>query len=187
MTKVSLRKAKALQNSILENITALPIITEVGVSEFENPLNEINELKDKFTESMITRTRLLDAMYEIRTSVGTANSEGYINALLADLAKKEKNITFYQTLSRIAPRMTLAVMGGKLDKIRNRQEESYGRGDVVNSSIFNADEIKSFKTDLAKLKKAKQKIQDELLELNVHTEITLSVDTVNTLKDENIL
>jgi hypothetical protein len=75
-----------------------------------------------------------------------------------------------------------------LDKIRNRKEDSYyGRNEEVSTSIFTSQEIDNFKNVLAVSKKQKQKLQDELLELNVRTEITLSEQTVATLTKENIL
>jgi hypothetical protein len=57
----------------------------------------------------------------------------------------------------------------------------------VSTSIFTSQEIDNFKNVLAVSKKQKQKLQDELLELNVRTEITLSEQTVATLTKENIL
>jgi ribosomal protein S13 len=79
---------------------------------------------------------------------------------------------------------------GKLDKIKNRKEDTrsiYGFESTVTTSIFTEADIKGFKVFVSLAKKAKQKLQDEVLELNVRTDIRLNVDTVQTLNSEALL
>ena len=191
MTKVSLRKAKALQNSLQEAITenGYAINTAIEISEFEDHLQKEATLKSKFNAAMSRRGSLLDAVYEIRAMVGAANSSTTIDEMLGELAKLEKDITLYQVLSTTTPKLDSDVVKGMLNKIRNREEGSshHRYSDVVQTSIFGAGEITKIKWRLAKLKKLKQDVQDNLLELNVRTEITLSSSTSETLKAESIL
>jgi uncharacterized protein YdcH (DUF465 family) len=83
------------------------------------------------------------------------------------------------------------VLTGKLDKIRNRKEESranlYGRDDTVSTGIVGAEQINQAKTEINNLKKQKQKLNDEVLELNIKTEIPISDDVVATLQAEGLL
>ena len=83
-----------------------------------------------------------------------------------------------------------AVVLGKLDKIKNRKEDTrsiYGFESTVSTSVFTEEDIKGFKVFVSMAKKAKQKLQDEVLELNVRTDISLSTDTVQTLMAEALL
>jgi hypothetical protein len=83
------------------------------------------------------------------------------------------------------------IIAGKLDKIRNRKEESrasiYGYNDDVTTSILDKDEVEGFKKLTTVSKKNKQKIQDEILELNVKTEITISDKAVAILQAESLI
>jgi hypothetical protein len=189
MTKVSLRKAKALQNSLQDTITenGYAIDTDIQFTEFEDPIQKQKDHKNKFFDAMSKRTALLSAVFEIRKLVGAANSSTTINELLCDLAKLEKDITLYQALASTRPRLSYDVVVGMIEKIRNREEGTGRYSNSVDTTIFTDVEIQGFKTNLANLKKDKQKVQDQLLELNVRTEITLSQTVVDTLKVENIL
>lgn len=187
MTKVSLRKAKVLQNLIQDEISNLPIVTEVEISEFDFPETKIEKFKDDFYKNVLTRRSLLEAMHCIRISVGEANASSGVSSLLGRLAKHEKEIALFSKLSRLKPKTEMKIIKGQLGKIRDAKEDSYGRSDTVDTSIFDAMEIKEFKITLAEKKKHKQDIQDNLLDLNVKTEITLSPETTKTLKSENIL
>jgi hypothetical protein len=53
--------------------------------------------------------------------------------------------------------------------------------------VLTAEDLKNFRTASATAKKAKQKLQDELLEINVRTEITLSNETVAALQAEGLV
>ena len=81
----------------------------------------------------------------------------------------------------------MTVIIGKLDKIRNRTEDSYYAKAEVETSIFTKEDIAILNGLAVKAKKAKQKLQDELLELNVRTTITLSDEAAATLTAEDIL
>jgi uncharacterized protein YdcH (DUF465 family) len=94
-------------------------------------------------------------------------------------------------LSKLSAITSLDVIKGKLEKIRNRKEESrasiYGRDDTVSTSVVAEEQISQVKEEIKNLKKQKQKINDEVLELNIKTEIPLSDDVVATLTTEGLL
>lgn len=187
--KISLRKANAIQTSISEAISALGLVTQINVTEFENPTEKLEAAKKQFFVDIETRTSLLDALYEIRAAVSATNGSNGVNGLLVILAQNEKDISLYSKLAQTPIQVDRTVMNGKIGKMRERKEDSYRYGgeDVVTTSIFSDDDIQEFKSGLATLKKEKQKLKDELLELNVRTEISLSDTVTNTLKGVNIL
>jgi uncharacterized protein YdcH (DUF465 family) len=93
-------------------------------------------------------------------------------------------------VATLTPVSDLAVVNGKLDKIRNRKEESrsiYGRDDTVSTSVVGREQIDQAKAEIQNLKKQKQKLNDEVLELNIKTEIPLSDDVVATLQAEGLI
>ena len=57
----------------------------------------------------------------------------------------------------------------------------------VSTTIFTHGELAGFATIVKTAKKQKQKLQDELLELNIRTEVELSETVVSTLTAEGIL
>ena len=187
--KITLRKANAIQTAISEVISSLDLTTQISVTEFERPNEKLEAAKKQFFDNVETRSNLLDALYEIRASVSGANSSNGVNGLLVILAQNEKDISLYSKLAQTPVQIKREVMIGKIGKMRERKEDSYRYGgeDVVTTSIFSDADIQEFKSDLASLKKEKQKLKDELLELNVRTEINLSDTVTNTLKAANIL
>ena len=123
--------------------------------------------------------------------MGTANSSCPIDLSLAKAAFIDKRIAQLTELSTLSPVSDLAVINGKLDKIRNRKEESraslYGRDDTVSTSVVSKAQIDQAKAEIQNLKKQKQKINDEVLELNIKTELPLSDDVVATLTAEGLI
>ena len=82
----------------------------------------------------------------------------------------------------------MEVIKGRLDKIKARDDkEYYGARDTVSTSIVGAEQIAQAKAQIKDLRKQKQKINDENLDLNFKTEIPLTEETVNTLTEEGIL
>ena len=183
---ITLRKANAVQNSINEMIKGLSFDTSVRINEFEDHNEQINAVRDVFNTHIVTRNKLVGALYEIRKAVATANAEAGINNMLAEVAMLEKEIQFANTFATQQARLSDAVIVGKIDKIKAAKEEYYRRDDVT-TTIFTKAEVEEYKRTVADLKRQKQKLQDVLLELNVQTEITLDEETANFLERADIL
>jgi hypothetical protein len=187
--KITLRKANAVQLAINEAIKSLSFESSVQINEFENFKEQVVSVRDTFNANVSNRSRLLTALYEIRKAVARLNSKKNVDDMLADVARLEKDIQFFNGFSSKTVRLADSVIEGKIEKIRNMKEESrlYGRYDTVDTSVFEKSDIEHFKWTVADLKRQKQKLQDALLELNVRSEIELSDDTVKVLTDNNIL
>ena len=185
--QVSLRKANAIQVAINDAIKNLEFNEVISINEFQNAETEISLAALKFATNVTRQGKLLDALYSIRKAVSIANSTNEINSHLADIARYEKQITFSNRYAKSKVTDDISVINGKLDRVRNRKEESFYGSSDVNVSIFSQEVIDEFRTIAVTSKKLKQKLQDELLELNVRTQIDLSDQTVTTLTEENIL
>ena len=137
------------------------------------------------------RQQLLLAHYNIRGLVGAANAQSGIDLALTKAAFVDKRIAQLTELADGKTRIEAAIIAGKLDKIRNRKEESraslYGRDDTVSTSVIGAEQVDQAKTEIKNLKKQKQKLNDEILELNIKTEIPLTDEVVATLQAEGLI
>lgn len=187
--KISLRKANALQIAINEAISGISLNAEIDISEFENPSEVIDIRKNELLKNISKRMNLTGALYNIRKSVNEANHTSGIDNILTDIVQLEKSMQVYSALSKQRPMIDEKVIIGKLDKIRSKAtgEAFYGHETSVKTSFLLQSDLDSFKSASATFKKEKQKLQDQLLELNVRTEIDLNADTVKILETEQLL
>jgi hypothetical protein len=187
---ISLRKASALQNSINDAIKGIDLKGQVSLTEFHAPVMEIDKATTEFKTNLHRRDALVKALYDIRKQVSATNNRVGVDEKLTEIAYLEKQIQNYTALAGNEVREKEAVVLGKLDKIKNRKEDTrsiYGFESTVSTSVFTEEDIKGFKVFVNMAKKAKQKLQDEVLELNVRTDISLGTDTVQTLNSEALL
>jgi uncharacterized protein YdcH (DUF465 family) len=132
------------------------------------------------------------ALYNIRALVGTANAASGIDTALAKAAFIDKRIGQLEQLAGGTEITSLEVIKGKLEKIKNDKGENtrrsiYGYSDTVSTGVLSKEQTAQARTEILNLKKQKQKLNDEILELNIKTEIPLSDDTVATLTTEGLL
>ena len=57
----------------------------------------------------------------------------------------------------------------------------------MSTTVVSQDQIDQAKSEILNLKKQKQKLNDEILELNIKTEIPLSDETVKLLQQEGLI
>jgi hypothetical protein len=188
---ITLRKANAVQNSINEAIQAIKIETSVNLNEFQDPVETLQKANDTLFTNDARRQKLLLALYNIRGLVGTANASSGVDVNLAKAAFIDKRIKQLEELNRATVVGDIAVLTGKLKKIKDRPADArtsvYGYNDTVESGVIAPEQANQIKDEIKNLKKQKQKINDEVLELNIKTEIPLSEDTVATLTAEGLL
>jgi hypothetical protein len=188
---ITLRKANAVQNSINEAIQSIKIETSVNLNEFQDPVETLQKANDALFTNDARRQKLLLALYNIRGLVGTANASSGVDVNLAKAAFIDKRIKQLEELNRATVVGDIAVLTGKLKKIKDRPADVrtsvYGYNDTVESGVIAPEQANQIKDEIKNLKKQKQKINDEILELNIKTEIPLSEDTVATLTAEGLL
>ena len=189
---ISLRKSSAIQNGINDAIKSIKIEATLELNEFQDVVAELKKANDALFTNDSRRQRLLLALYNIRGLVGTANAQSGIDLKLATAAFIEKRISQLDELAKLAAVTELAVINGKLDKIRNDKSENsrsriYGYSDTVSTTVVSQEQIDQIKAEIQNLKKQKQKLNDEILELNIRTEIPLSEDVVKTLTEEGLI
>lgn len=186
---ITLRKANNIQHAINEAIRGISIDTKVSVNEFQDPELILTEANKTLLENDRKRALLLTVLYNIRGLVDQANHESGINLLLTKSALAEKRINQVSQLAGAEPVTELVVIQGKLEKLRNSETKSriYGYDESVSTGVVSKADIDSFKKEVAELKKQRQKYADEILHLNVKTEIPLSEDAVKILTEFEII
>ena len=188
---ITLRKANALQNNINDAIKGIKVELSVELNEFQNIEETISLANNKLVENDGKRQKLTMALYNIRALVGTANTASGIDTALAKAAFIDKRIGQLEELAKATEITSLDVIKGKLEKIKSLKDEArsriYGYGDTVTTCILSKEQIAQAKTEILNLKKQKQKLNDEILELNIKTEVPLSDDTAAFLQAEGLL
>jgi DNA repair exonuclease SbcCD ATPase subunit len=187
---ISLRKANAVQNSINEAIRGVDITTTISINEFQDIEAELTRANNELFANDVRRQKLLLALYNIRGLVGTANAQSGIDMNLAKAAFIDKRVAQLEEIASAKPVTDLDVLKGKMEKIRNRVDDSrgiYGRDDSLTTSVVGQEQLKQIRDEIKNLKKQKQKLNDEILELNIKTEIPLSDDVVTTLQSEGLI
>ena len=189
---ITLRKANAVQNSINETVKNIRVELTIEINEFQNVEDTLSKANNELIANDGRRQNLTMALYNIRALVGTANAASGIDTALAKAAFIDKRIGQLEQLAGGTEITSLEVIKGKLEMIKNDKGENtrrsiYGYSDTVSTGILSKEQIAQAKTEILNLKKQKQKLNDEILELNIKTEIPLGDDTVATLTAEGLL
>jgi hypothetical protein len=188
--KITLRKANAIQQNMNDLLKTVQVKATVELNEFQDVVQTLQAANDAVMAADARRSDLLMALYSIRATVGVANFQCGIGNRLSHLAYIDKRLHQLESLvSETARLKDLAVVTGQLDKIRNRREEHrmYGYENNVTTGVLQQQQIDSIAGIMRELKKQKQKLNDEVLELNVRTEIELTDEVEVVLVREGIL
>jgi hypothetical protein len=190
--KVSLRKSNTIQLAIQEAIKSIEIVHTIELNQFQDVMVELQRANTELFANDTRRQQLLLALYNIRGLVGTANSSSGIDLKLAQAAFIDKRIAQLSDLLSVGKMVELTVLQGKLEKIKNRKEDSgrniYGRDDdTVVTGVIAPAQLEQLRGEIRNLKKQKQKLNDEVLALNINTEIPLSTEVVDTLSKEGLI
>ena len=188
---ITLRKANAVQNAINDAVKSIRMETSIELNEFKNVEAERKAHNDKLFANDARRQKLTLALYNIRGLVGAANNNSGVDLKLATAAFLDKRIGQLEEIAGLTKMVEIDVIKGKLEKIKNDKGETrsrlYGYSDTVNTSVVTQEQIDQAKAEILNLKKQKQKINDEILELNIKTEIPLSDEVVATLQAEGLI
>ena len=188
---ISLRKASAIQNRILEAIREIKIETSIQLNEFQDAETMLNKASETLWENDQRRNLLLLSLYNIRGLVGAANNASGVDLALSKAAFIDKRIVQLSEFASLSPVDSIDVINGRLAKIKegdqSQRRNIYGNPDTVQTSVITSLRLSKIKSEILYLKKEKQKLNDEILELNIKTEIPLADETVKVLTDEGLI
>ncbi|MBW3243358.1 hypothetical protein KUV57_11850 [Epibacterium sp. DP7N7-1] len=190
---ITIRRAANLQTSIQEILKGLDTSPSAEISIFSEVAEEVPLAAIAFDKALTRQEKLTSALFDIRRKTGKTNAEAGISELLTDQAELSMRI---EQLSRIAdakPREPDYVNTRRANRMQSREEpaQHYGHssGPVEKMQVNLLDEtaIAAKQIELMDKKRQRTEIKDRLAELNAVTRITLSDDTVATLKAEHLL
>jgi hypothetical protein len=186
-SKMSLRRAAAVQNVLYDMIKSIEVNANIDINEWQDPEHALREANAIMFANDSKCNDFLMSIYTIRSLVSTQNAMSGISGKLCHMAYIDKRTAQLTDILSSAVRMeSLEVIRGRLDKIRNRPADSrsslYARDEDVRVTVLSQEQIDNIKIVIKELKKQKTSLNDEILELNIHTEIELTeeVDTVLT-------
>jgi len=134
----------------------------------------------------------LMSIYTIRSLVATQNAVCGISGKLSHMAYIDKRIAqLTDTVGNAVKIEALDVIKGRLEKIRNRPADSrasiYHRDEDVRVTVLTQGQIDQIKSVIKELKKQKTTLGDEVLELNVRTEVELTPEVETILTREGLI
>ena len=190
--QINLRKANAIQAEIRKAISSVNAANTVTVTEFtQNVEAVLGKAEKEYNEAVFKKVSLNSALFKIRAAVGKANAESGINEFLAQVQELEALIAIKNGVASAQVRKDSAEISARIEKLKTSTSDRsvlYGdRYNNVETSVVSQLEIDKAKNDVKALKRLRQDLNDKLLQLNVNTLITLSEDTVATLKEEGLV
>ena len=190
--KINLRRAAALQTTLLDTIRSIKIETNIRLNEWQDPAQALQEGNTQLLANDARRNDLLMSLYSIRAQVGVNNAASGVSQKLSHMAYIDKRVAqLTEMIDGVERVETVEVIAGRLEKIRNRPADSraslYGHHDEVTSSVLTNEQIEGIRGIVRDLKKQKTSLNDEVLELNVRTEIELSADVEAVLVREGLI
>lgn len=190
--KINLRRAAALQNVLHDLIKSIEVNSNIELNEWQQPEQVLQEANARLFANDARRNDILMSIYTIRSLVSAQNAASGISGKLCHMAYVDKRITQLNDLIDSAVKIeTLDVIKGRLDKIRNRPTDSraslYHRDEDVRVTVLSQEQIDQVKSIIRELKKQKTSLSDEVLELNVRTEIELTPEVDAVLSREGLI
>lgn len=189
---MNLRKAAATQTILQDLLKSIEVKTNLELNEFQDPATAITEANSKMFAADTRRNDVLMSIYSIRSLVGMQNAGTGIASRLSHIAYIDKRVDqLEQLVNHAKPLMAMDVITGKLEKIRTRPSESrasiYGHNDEVETGVLTTEQLESIRSVIRDLRRQKATLNDEILELNVRTEIELTPDVEAVLVREGVV
>jgi hypothetical protein len=192
-TKLNLRKAAATQTILQDLLKSINVANSIELNEFQDPATAINEANSKLFANDTRRNDVLMSIYSIRSLVGLQNAISGVASKLTQIAYIDKRISqLEQLIADVTPMLDMDVIQGKLEKIRTRVNDNsrasiYGLNDEVRTSVLSTDQIENIRGVIRDLRKQKSALNDEILELNIKSEIELTPDVEAVLTREGLI
>lgn len=175
--KINLRKASVVQQTITDEIKRLGTEeTTVKISLFEADIQaRLDEQMDKVRANHAQAGRLLNANKFIRAMVAKKNAEVGITDYLAEEAMLASAETRLKAFGDAVIRPSLDALTAEIESRKansnNERVSLYGRDYSVDVNVVPAEAVTTAKNELETIRRRRRKIKDEMVSINVRTEI----------------
>lgn len=189
---ITLRKAASLQLALQEAARKIALKDQISISQYQDHSAVLEQAVNDLRANVARKLGINTAVYEIRKLVSQANSRAGIDTRLGELASVTQSISILESLVAHGVREEDVVIAGKLNKLRSAPVDSrsslYGMSsESVEAYVMPKEDHENYRALLAGLKRDKQRLQDQLLELNVSTTINLPKEVVDVLETERLV
>ena len=190
--KINLRKSAALQLEIMNVMNNIEVSTKRSYADIDYVETDFHDHVSTWKNNLNRKWQLVDTLENIRKATAKANQDSGVSDLLTEervITQKIKFLT--EVLEHRNTRMyTVQEITDKLKKYQEIKPDSvlaFRQEQSVTSSLISKEEISVYETEIRKLKKLRQKTNDQILELNVSTLIDLSESDVRFLEKEELI
>ena len=193
---VNLRTARKLEQKLL-NYVGLHMDTTTHVSAFDNiEADKLIEESRRFVADEVDKNlRVIQLRSNIRRLIQIANEESGINHLISQRKLYVSVGSFVSTLLENnnhhgrdeTVEINATILTGKMTAARETKGNSYHSSDIVSFNSLSSDTAATLNKRMRDSIKQQEKIDEEILSLNVATTIVLSDETVAFLQQTEML
>lgn len=187
---ITLRKADAIQKLINNAINSTHPQPTVTITRFNDPEKALTDANKKFLDDLTKKRSLFVALYEIRDMVGKVGATAGVPTILAQIACIDKTIGVMQPLASATEFFTTEIVlaAQQKDLLDDKTVERYtARRESVTASILSKDDVDGYIKEIEKFRRERLVLSDKLLEINVRSEIALSPEAEEILKEYGII
>jgi hypothetical protein len=188
--KMNLRKAAVLQNSIRSAISERQnLLTGQHTVQLWAVNDEaLAEARRAQKSALDEISRLEEILVNIREQVGAANVKSGVSALLAEDAVLGAQISRLTRLSKAQPLPSTAQLTEQARQINAHNEKNtYRMQDSFTVGVFSVADIETFNLQLVALRRRRTQVSEELITLNINTEISIKDSAYSWLESQGIV
>jgi hypothetical protein len=190
--KINLRKSAALQLEIMNVMNNIEVSTKRSYADIDYVETDFHDHVSTWKNNLNRKWQLVDTLENIRKATAKANQDSGVSDLLTEERVITQKIKFLTEVMeyRNTRMYTVQEITDKLKKYQEIKSDSvlaFRQEQSVTSSLISKEEISVYETEIRKLKKLRQKTNDQILELNVSTLIDLSESDVRFLEKEELI
>jgi hypothetical protein len=174
--KLNLRKASVVQNSIRAAISERQSLL-TGTHEMclwavnDEALAEARGIQNRALDEL---ERLESILVGIRDQVGTANAKNGVNRLLAEQTAVAAGIARYSRLAKSTPLPSSTQLSERAKQITaSNEKNSFRVTESFSVGVFSTVDIQRFSNQLTTLRRRQTAISEELITINIGTEISV--------------
>lgn len=189
---IDLRRARRLETQVQTFLTSLRSgvnVSNISLSIYEDPKKTIDDRDAEISKMIQDSIRLTEARYEIRRKIDKAK-RSEIDGLIAAEAEQAAKIAILEAMAHLRPLTGRdeAVAISRLDTYRTNVKTSTAQSSSTQDQVDLYTVIRQkrqaeYATSLKEMKKIQQNIRDEISSKNASTFITLSAETIETLRE----
>ena len=191
MTTVNLRKATALMTRIEENLQEVLRVSpnstiDIHSYKSQTVAETVSAAQQKVNSAIEWIGIYFSILENLRLAIGQANSSSGVSDRLTKIAIIDRQIRALTTFSNGTATVDIDYLNSRLNTLSTAYG-SPGVIDYVQYSAISEATLENVKQKIKDLKKEKQQLNDEILELNIKTTISLDQQDVLHLTQVGIL